>query len=147
IKDSIAIDSAQTFTTLSKTDSAQVNNKPAEVKKTETSSIRGLHKGQVFFSLGSSKIRTSEEEVLNEVKQIMEANPALQLVLKGFADPSGNAQRNLILSQKRAEAVAEYLVSRGIERDRIDTTSLGDKIQKYGEAALDRRVELILVWE
>ncbi|MCB0839746.1 MAG: OmpA family protein, partial [Bacteroidetes bacterium] len=74
-------------------------------------------------------------------------NPALQLVLKGFADPSGNAQRNLVLSQKRAEAVAGYLVSRGIERDRIDTTSLGDKIQKYGEAALDRRVELILVWE
>ena len=109
--------------------------------------IQGLSKAQVFFSVGSDKIRPHEEEVLLATSFIMGKNTDTKVIIRGFADRTGNPQKNLILSQKRAEAVAEFLRKQGIAEERISIEHFGDTVQRYGEGALDRRVELELVLE
>lgn len=69
------------------------------------------------------------------------------LKIVGHADPRGTEEYNLALGQRRASAVGNYLVSRGIAEDKVETTSVGEyEARGVDEAswARDRRVEILL---
>ncbi len=80
----------------------------------------------------------------------MEENPGLAVEIAGHTDSTGSAEHNQDLSQKRAEAVVEYLFSKGIETDRLISTGYGDR-KPVGSndteegRAINRRTELTII--
>jgi OmpA-OmpF porin, OOP family len=103
----------------------------------------------IFFGLGSDKLTTSSFSALDEVVTILQNNPGLQLNINGYSDNTGQAAANKTLSQKRADAVKQYLVKKGIAQARLKATGYGPENPVAGNdteegRAKNRRVELKL---
>lgn len=74
----------------------------------------------VYFDFDKSTIRAVHEKDLERVTLMMKKLKNLQLYLSGHTDQRGNEDYNLKLAERRAKAVLEYLVQRGVEANRIE---------------------------
>lgn len=103
---------------------------------------------RIEFEFKSTEVSPSSYSVLNEVVEILKSNPTLNIRVEGHT--SGPVKEsNTILSQKRAESVKDYFVSKGIAASRIEAKGFGSSrhISKDGDTTenpIDRRVELII---
>jgi OmpA-OmpF porin, OOP family len=80
----------------------------------------------VTFEFNKARLRPDSQTILNWVSDIMKKYPDMQVELGGYTDSIGSAAYNLKLSQKRAEAVKQYLVvERGIDAGRIQAKGYG----------------------
>ena len=117
---------------------------PVEVKKF-TGAIKGIN-----FRSGSSRIQSSSFAVLDSAVKVLKDFPDLKVEVGGHTDSSGSARSNQRLSQKRADAVKDYFINKGIEADRLTSVGYGEAkpIQpnstRAGRAA-NRRIEFTLV--
>jgi outer membrane protein OmpA-like peptidoglycan-associated protein len=101
----------------------------------------------VQFELNKSIIRESEHEKIIRVARYLINHPQSHVELTGFADKlTGNATINQRLSVERAQAVAQFLVNRGISRDRISKYAKGDRVQPFSVNE-DNRVTICIVIE
>ena len=82
----------------------------------------------VSFSTGSVVLDTNGQGALNGVATWMKADSKRTLHLHGYADTTGNSEANLVLSEKRAEAVKTYLVSQGVDAAQITTVGRGEDV-------------------
>jgi len=103
----------------------------------------------IFFATGSSKLLAKSYASLKEVAQILKDNPSYKVDVDGYTDITGNADKNQVLSENRANSVKTYLVSNGIDESRITATGHGinDPIADNKTAAgraKNRRVEMKL---
>lgn len=104
---------------------------------------------KIFFAVGSDKIMPASYGALDNVAAILKASTSLKLIVEGYTDNVGNQASNLILSQKRADAVKNYLLQKGLDANRLDAKGYGqeraiaDNSTPVGRAA-NRRVELKL---
>ncbi|MFP3871154.1 MAG: OmpA family protein, partial [Syntrophobacteria bacterium] len=114
----------------------------AKVDKRGCWVIRGVQ-----FDLGRSEVKPSSYPILDEVAEVLEKNPSLRVEIEGHTDSTGTAALNQRLSEQRAEAVLEYLVSAGISRERLSakgyglTRPIASNNTREGRAK-NRRVEL-----
>ncbi|MFK7937015.1 MAG: OmpA family protein, partial [Saprospiraceae bacterium] len=97
----------------------------------------------------SSDLSTTAKSALNDAIAIMQANPSLQLSINGYTDNVGSAVSNQRLSERRAKSAYDYVISQGIDAERLSYRGLGenDPIANNNTAAgryQNRRVELIL---
>lgn len=76
-------------------------------------------KRQVFFPVGKSDLLPEARLALNEVYRVLAGDPDMKLYLTGYASPEGNALVNERLSQRRSQAVLDYLTACGISADRL----------------------------
>ena len=74
--------------------------------------------GVVRFEPGRARVTTSAKRALRPVLALLEAEPALAIVVEGVPERAGGED----LAKRRAEAVKWYLVDQGLAEDRIDTT-------------------------
>ena len=79
----------------------------------------------VQFETGSVKLTKSAIAELNKGVGILKEHPSLNVAINGYTDNTGKAAANLILSQKRADAVKAYFVKSGISADRLLATGFG----------------------
>jgi len=101
----------------------------------------------VHFDLASAAIRPADRKMLDAHAGWLKANPGQPVVLEGAADPRGNGGYNLALGERRARAVKDYLVARGVAPDRITTLSMGEGRQACRAKdcwGLDRRVDFLV---
>jgi outer membrane protein OmpA-like peptidoglycan-associated protein len=102
----------------------------------------------IFFNFNSAKIAPESETVLRQIADIMQENPDWKLNVSGHTDNIGGADFNLGLSQRRAAAVKDALVSRyNIAPDRLGTSGYGasrpiETNETLEGRARNRRVEL-----
>ena len=101
----------------------------------------------LIFSEGKAVIKPESFDELDEVVALMKGNPKIEIQLEGHTDIRGNANANLKLSEDRTEAVKKYLVSKGIEKSRIETKAFGgsqpiSREDSEEARALNRRVEM-----
>jgi outer membrane protein OmpA-like peptidoglycan-associated protein len=87
---------------------------------------------------------------IQELADYMNLRPAINAVIKGHTDDVGDAEKNLVLSQKRAETVRQVLISLGINADRIEAKGYGESMPKTRDQtvearAINRRVEVELL--
>ena len=82
----------------------------------------------VSFATGSVVLDTNGQGALNGVATWMKADNKRTLHLHGYADTTGNSEANLVLSEKRAEAVKDYLVSQGVEATQVTTVGRGEDV-------------------
>lgn len=87
----------------------------------------------IFFQTNKDVIQDKSHEILNDVVEVMKANPTFNVRVEGHAskDPASakrgkaGAEFNLRLSDLRAKAVKAYLVSKGIAAERLDAVGFG----------------------
>ena len=87
---------------------------------------------------------------LDNIENILKKNPGLKVRIEGHTDDIGSMKYNIDLSGKRAQAIKDYLVDKGIDSSRITTTGLGyaqpiADNETPGGRALNRRAEIIPV--
>ncbi|MBK0329197.1 peptidoglycan-associated lipoprotein Pal [Rhodobacteraceae bacterium F11138] len=80
---------------------------------------------RVLFAVDQSTISTQNQTVLDGQAQWLKANSDFNAVIEGHADEQGTREYNLALGARRANAVREYLISRGVAADRLKTVSYG----------------------
>lgn len=79
----------------------------------------------IFFEYDSDELRPESREALQTHVEFLQENPALSVLLRGHTDERGTEEYNLALGSRRALSVRDYLVSRGIESERLHTISMG----------------------
>ena len=103
----------------------------------------------VLFDFNKYTLKPGAREKMAKVSGILLAYPGLRLQLEGHTDSIGTDEYNLTLSQKRADAVRDYLVSQGVQAQNVSATGLG----KEGPVASNdtnagrqqnRRVEMVV---
>ena len=87
--------------------------------RTDTTVVVSHFKRQVFFAVGKSDLLPEARLTLNEVYRVLAGDPDMKLYLTGYASPEGNALVNERLSQRRSQAVLDYLTACGISADRL----------------------------
>lgn len=83
-------------------------------------------RGGVQFVVGKTDLTARSRTTLNEVASILKTNAAVKAEVRGYTDNEGDEQKNLQLSQQRAEAVVTYLVEQGIANDRLSARGFGE---------------------
>ncbi len=92
----------------------------------------------VYFDFDRATIKPSETSKIDEVVSYLKANPTHAVQIEGHCDERGTEQYNLSLGERRALAVREYLVTAGIQPDRVFTISYGESrpaVPGHNEAA------------
>ncbi|MGY6741625.1 MAG: OmpA family protein [Cecembia sp.] len=79
----------------------------------------------IYFDFDRSDLRAIHQKELDEVFQQMKNNASLRLTVEGHTDQRGNEVYNEYLSERRAKAVVDYLIHRGIAAERIDYAYFG----------------------
>ena len=80
---------------------------------------------RVLFAVDSSSLTEAAKAVLDGQTQWLLTNSNYRAVIEGHADEQGTREYNLALGFRRANAVREYLVSRGVPAARLEVTSYG----------------------
>jgi outer membrane protein OmpA-like peptidoglycan-associated protein len=81
--------------------------------------------GDVLFETGRADLRSGSERTIGQLANFMQQNPSRTVEVTGFTDSTGSVELNQELSERRAEAVRQALVSYGISPQRIVTRGLG----------------------
>lgn len=102
---------------------AEKNSFIVKLEPLETGNIITLE--HVLFQRGTPDIVESSKRELELVLEMMEDNPEVKIFLKGHTDNVGNKVLNIQLSQARVNAVRDFLVERGIVKDRISGKGYG----------------------
>ena len=79
----------------------------------------------IFFETDSYKLKPESFEELDNLSRFLRTNNKIKIEVSGHTDNRGSYVYNMQLSQKRAQAVAEYLINRGIDKNRIKTAGYG----------------------
>lgn len=104
----------------------------------------------IFFDTGAAQLRPESYAELGILYQLMVDNPSLKIEISGHTDNVGSASVNQRLSEQRARAVVEFLIERGIDKERLTFKGYGfDKPIATNDTAegrqLNRRTEFEIV--
>ncbi|MEL6342900.1 MAG: OmpA family protein, partial [Myxococcota bacterium] len=107
---------------------------------------------KIFFEFDSAQIKATSHSLLDEVAEVIRAHPEIRLVeVQGHTDDQGEDDYNMELSDERAIAVREYLITQGgVEPTRLKATGYGEQyplVQGTDEDArrTNRRVAFVLL--
>jgi outer membrane protein OmpA-like peptidoglycan-associated protein len=106
----------------------------------------------ILFQTGKASLLAASYSQLNNVADILKQDPNVKLNIDGHTDNIGKPEANLLLSQKRAEAVRDYLIKKGVAAARLHAKGFGDTMplvenKTASNRNKNRRVELKLNYE
>jgi len=93
----------------------------------------------VHFDFDRYTLRPEATRVLDEAVAALRDDPNLRIEVEGHTCNIGTAEYNLALGDRRANAVREYLVGRGVSADRLRTISYGEERPKYDNSREETR--------
>ncbi len=101
----------------------------------------------IYFDFNSATIKPQSEAVLREIVEVMKRQPSWTLKVEGHTDNVGGDAKNQDLSARRAAAVKQALLQRGVPASRLTTGGYGASVPRETNATLagrarNRRVEL-----
>lgn len=119
-----------------------------QLRETESGVVVTL--GDVLFASGEVTLVEGGRASLEEVVDLLQTEPDKKIRVEGHTDSSGDAAANLILSEQRAQAVLEALVSLGVDSERISALGMGEDFPIASNddedgRARNRRVDVILL--
>jgi len=107
--------------------------------------LTATFKSEAFFDSNSSTLKPGAYTEIDRVAGVLNKYPQTTIQVAGHTDSRGSEQYNLELSQRRADAVKNALVQRGVDPMRIQTYGYGESQPISSNDALNRRVEIIIV--
>jgi outer membrane protein OmpA-like peptidoglycan-associated protein len=81
----------------------------------------------IYFETAKAIIKEDSKTIVDEVAELLHANPNMIVKIEGHTDDMGEAPYNLDLSDRRTKAVKEYLVQKGIATERLETMGFGEQ--------------------
>jgi outer membrane protein OmpA-like peptidoglycan-associated protein len=119
-----------------------------QLRQTESGVVVTL--GDVLFSSGQAQLVEGARTSLEEVVDLLQTEPDKKIRVEGHTDSRGDAEANLKLSEQRAQAVVDALVSMGVDKSRITAMGMGedfpiDSNETEEGRARNRRVDVILL--
>jgi peptidoglycan-associated lipoprotein len=109
----------------------------------------GISAPDAYFAFDSSNLRHEDAGVLDKVVTCFVSGPLAGRTVKfvGHADPRGSSDYNMTLGQSRADAVAGYMVGKGVSKGKTESTTRGAMDATGSDEptwARDRRVDVML---
>lgn len=123
-----------------------------ELQTEETERGLVMTMSDVLFASGSSELQPGASRALGEVADLLNEYPDRQVAIEGHTDGVGSDTYNRDLSQRRADSVAAFLRSRGVDSSRLTVRGIGESMpvasndDNAGRQA-NRRVEIVLAPE
>ncbi len=123
--------------------------KPSQEKVVEEM-LQILDLAGITFLFGSDEITEQGINILNDVVRILNENQEFDVVVAGHSDSVGDDNINLDLSQRRAQSVMNYLISQGINAQRMNAVGYGESEPITSNdtqegRAINRRIELAVI--
>ena len=106
-------------------DRARMTPSPAVVKIMEAT---------IHFAFDKSVLTDSARALLDQKVAVFNANPDLHIMMVGYTDVVGKDRYNMALGERRAEAARNYLIARGIAKERVILETKGERDQIPGTA-------------
>jgi outer membrane protein OmpA-like peptidoglycan-associated protein len=108
--------------------------------------------GDVLFATGRSTLSLQADDNIDKLVEFMSKYSYVNVLVEGYTDSVGKEDMNLALSLKRADAIKEKLVDKGINPQRITTKGYGEQYATADNNTIDgrkqnRRVEILLLGE
>ncbi len=136
--------------------------KPEEEKRKEvkieagTLAVKKLKLGEpytindILFPTNSAELSRRTRFILKGFAKFLKENPSVKVVIQGHTDDVGDDEKNLSLSEKRAQNVKNYLISLGVEKQRLSAKGYGEtkpKVPNTSEKnrAQNRRTEFVII--
>ncbi len=121
-----------------------------KISNEETDRVKLLAK-DINFEFDSDKITAESYPALDEVVSVLKKHPGARVAVNGHTDNQGDDDYNLGLSQRRAQSVKDYLVSKGIDTKRVTAKGYGetdpiDSNDTPEGRARNRRVEFLFTY-
>jgi len=119
----------------------------ATAKQTFLSSLSLVNTASVAFEPGSASFTRTSSRALDQLAQLMTSFPDSRLRIEGHTDNTGSEASNLRLSRERADAVAGFLINRGVSENRLiakgygSTQPIDNNSTDVGRAR-NRRIEI-----
>lgn len=100
----------------------------------------------IYFDFDKSNIRGDQVAPLEANARYLLENPSLKILVEGHCDERGTLEYNMALGQRRAASIRKFLISRGVDANRISIVSKGEEepaVMGHNEAAwaMNRRCE------
>lgn len=129
-------------------DGFNIVNKDIELKNIKVGSNITLN--NVFFNIGKWDVNTDSYAELDRLVKLLTEIPSLKIEISGHTDDIGSESFNNLLSQRRADAVVNYLLSKGVNNARISAKGYGQNKPVESNAtpegrAANRRTEFEIV--
>ncbi len=127
-------------------------NKGCPVVKREIRNLLKKAMQGIQFETGKAIIKPKSYGILNDIASTFIANPTYIVEVQGHTDDVGKDDMNMDLSDRRANAVRDYLIKQGVPADQLtakgygETMPIADNKTKAGRA-LNRRVEFAITFE
>jgi outer membrane protein OmpA-like peptidoglycan-associated protein len=104
----------------------------------------------VFFDVNKYTLRPESVTELDKLVAILVENPTIKIQISGHTDSDSDEQSNLILSDNRSKAVVDYLISKGIQQDRLTWKGYGESSpivpnDTPENKQLNRRTEFMII--
>jgi outer membrane protein OmpA-like peptidoglycan-associated protein len=120
-----------------------------ELQAAQTTRGIVLTLGDVLFDTGRSDLKPGAERTIEKLTSFLSENPERKVQVEGFTDSQGTDEYNQQLSQRRADAVAEAIIQRGIESQRVRARGYGEEFpvagnDNAGSRQRNRRVEVVI---
>jgi outer membrane protein OmpA-like peptidoglycan-associated protein len=138
---------------ISKSDLKQINIPVQMVSNEVIITDKEVLLGDVYFEFNKSNITQVGAVQLDKLVSVLNANPSMIISVKSHTDSKGNLAYNLKLSEQRAQATVQYVISKGINKNRIFGKGFGYTEPKINcdancteeENAVNRRSEFIII--
>ena len=103
---------------------------------------------RILFATASAELTPASERLLEELTMVLKLCPNARLAVEGHTDDQGQIENNLALSQRRAEAVMQFFVARGISLSRLSARGYGEERplvenDTAADRARNRRIEFV----
>jgi outer membrane protein OmpA-like peptidoglycan-associated protein len=123
---------------------AAISNAKLNSTTTVSGDLRELFIPMIYFPRNQHTVKYSDYGTLSSISSVMQGNPAMRLVVRGYTDKVGDQAANERLSYLRAKSVVDHLVNQhGVSRSRFVLQYRGeeDNIVPQSQTYLNRRVE------
>jgi outer membrane protein OmpA-like peptidoglycan-associated protein len=120
-----------------------------DVTRTDEDELKVTVRNEILFDFDSAALRSSSRDELREMAEVFNRYNDTTIAVQGHTDSKGSAAYNERLSERRADAVSNYLENLGVRGSRLDASGYGESRPKSGNDTAsgrqrNRRVELFV---
>jgi outer membrane protein OmpA-like peptidoglycan-associated protein len=121
-----------------------------ETRRTALGLVMSLGSDAIEFAFDSAELQGKDRELLSRIAGVLLTSTGYSVAVYGHTDDVGTAEYNRLLSERRADAVRDYLVEAGVGSEIISTRGYGQTSPRIAEStpearARNRRVEIAII--